>query len=257
MADVYERKENTGAEFAIYESLMKELAAKVKGMPLTAASAVPPVVKAVAPVKQGDAEDAVEGDEPPAEVKSAAPVAQVAVLPVGPVRAVDNSDAVLYSQVLERYLGRLTMNLRLPEALAVLRGQLDLNPNDPLLYERLADFLQQNDLSAQQEEVYAKAIEKFNQRSFYDKLARFYLRQKRREEFGTLTKKVVDTFSGTELEKYFDLVTRTDGWGKFYVELNLYAHQRFPHDLTFTQNLMSAYQTKGTRDDAAWEKLIR
>jgi hypothetical protein len=41
----------------------------------------------------------------------------------------------------------------LPQALALLRRELDRNPGDPLLYERLADFLSQNNLSAQEEDV--------------------------------------------------------------------------------------------------------
>jgi hypothetical protein len=41
------------------------------------------------------------------------------------------------------------------------------------------------------------------------------------------------------------------------LQLNLYAHQRFPHDLVFIQNLLGAYQAKATRDPAAWEKLLR
>ena len=256
MADAYERKLDTAAEFALYEGLLTELAAKSMGMPLTAAGAGAPVAKVAAPVRQEEDGESggVAEDASPKPVEVALPVG---ALPVGAVRPVDNSEAVLYSQVLERYLGRLVMNKRLPEALAVLRRQLDRNPDDPLMYGRLADFLQQNDLSTQQEEVYTKAIAKFNQPGFYDKLARFYLKEKRREDFGALTRKVVDTFSGTELEGYFANVTRGGGWGDLYVQLNLYAHQRFPHDLTFTQNLLSAYKTKATRDDGAWERLIR
>ena len=256
MADAYERKQDTASEFALYESLLTELAAKSNGMPLTAAGAVAPVAKVAVPASQS--EDGESGDlSEDAGPKTVVVAAPVALLPVGVANAVDNSDAILYSQVLERYLGRLTMNKRLPEALAVLRKQLDRNPDDPLMYARLADFLQQNDLSAQQEEVYTKAIAKFNQAGFYDKLARFYLKQKRREDFGTLTRKVVDTFSGTELKGYFANVTRGGQWGDLYVQLNVYAHRRFPHDLTFTQNLLGAYKTKSTRDDAAWERLIR
>lgn len=253
MADAYARKEDTASEFALYESLLTELSARSSGMPLTAAGAAP-LVKPVVTVPQ-DASS--ENDEAVTNAKPPAPPLQIVVLRVGAATPVDNSDAILYSQVLERYLGRLTMNKRLPEALAVLRRQLDRNPDDPLLYARLADFLQQNDLSAQQEEVYTRAIAKFNQPTFYDKLARFYLRQKRREDFAGLTRKVVDTFSGTELESYFANVPHNGGWGQMYVQLNLYAHKRFPHDLTFTRNLLSAYRMKGTRDDAAWEQLIR
>ena len=72
---------------------------------------------------------------------------------------------------------------RLPDALEVLRGELDRNPQDPGLYEKLAEFLEQNRLNAHQEEVYQRAIEQFQNTSFgtgwYAKLARFYLREKR------------------------------------------------------------------------------
>jgi tetratricopeptide (TPR) repeat protein len=256
MADVYSRRNDTAAEFALYEALLSELAARSGSMPLTAAGAAQPAVQPLGAAPdtpdRSDEEYANAVVEP---VKRATPVA--AAVPALAVNAVDNSAAVEYSQLLERYLGRLTMTKRLPEALALLRRQLDRSPDDPAFYSRLAEFLAQNDLSAQEEEVYTKAIAKFNQPGWYDKLARFYLRQRRRQEFGTLTRKVVETFSGTELESYFGNVTRNDGWGQMYVQLNLYAHQRFPHDLTFTNNLLNAYRQKGTRDDAAWETLIR
>jgi len=92
-------------------------------------------------------------------------------------------------------------------SLAVLRRELDRNPDDPLLYDRLADFLQQNNFAAQQEEVYRRALARFSNTSFYGKLARFYLRQKREQDFTTLTRHVVDTFHGTDL----DIVLRANG----------------------------------------------
>ncbi len=160
-----------------------------------------------------------------------------------------------YRQLLDRYLGRLTAEGQLPQALAVLRKELDRNPNDPLLYERLASFLQQNNLSAQQEEVYNQAIQKFQEKSWYDKLARLYLREKKREAFADLTRKVTDIFSGTELEAYFSQVNA--GGPQLYVQLNLYAHQHFPHDEVFIRNLLGAYEAKATYDPVAWEKLMR
>ena len=51
-----------------------------------------------------------------------------------------------YSRVLERYLARLVQLKQIPEALAVLRREIDRNPDDPGLYERLAVFLDQNRL---------------------------------------------------------------------------------------------------------------
>ncbi len=66
---------------------------------------------------------------------------------------------------------------------------------------------------------------------------------------------MVGIFHGTELAGYFANVNRH--WPEMYVQLNIYAHQRFPHDLTFTRNLLTAYQTPGTANAAAWEQLIR
>ena len=160
-----------------------------------------------------------------------------------------------YGQLLDRYLGRLTTVNKLPEALAVLRRELDRNPNDPLLYERLADFLQQNNFSAQEEEVYHRAIERFKSRDWYDRLARLLIREKRREAYSALTRQVVDTFRGTELESYFSSVN--DGWPQISLELNVYAHRRFPHDPTFTLDLLRAYRSPHTADPVAWEKLMR
>ena len=164
-------------------------------------------------------------------------------------------DELTYGQLLDRYLGRLTTAKKLPEALAVLRRELDRNPNDPLLYERLADFLQQNNFSAQEEEVYRRAIDRFKSRDWYDRLARLFIREKRREDYSALTRQVVDTFRGTELESYFSSVN--GGWPQISLELNLYAHRRFPHDPTFTLDLLRAYRSPHTADPVAWEKLMR
>ena len=161
-----------------------------------------------------------------------------------------------YSRVLERYLARLVQLKQVPGALAVLRREIDRNPDDPGLYERLAVFLAQNRLGAEEEEVYRRAMQRFPDRSWYHKLARFYLLHKKNAEFETLTQEVVKTFSGTNLESYFANV----GYGGtpvLYLRLNQYAHQRFPHNPVFVRNLLGAYHDSHTYDDAAWQSLIR
>src|SRR5208282_2877795 len=129
-----------------------------------------------------------------------------------------------YSRVLERYLARLVQLKQIPQALTVLRREIDRNPDDPGLYERLAVFLDQNQLGSEQEEVYRRAMARFPDRSWYDKLARFYLRHKRTDDFEQLTRDAVKTFSGTDLEVYFNNVY---GSPALYLRLNQYAHQRF------------------------------
>jgi cellulose synthase operon protein C len=247
VADAYARTNNTTAEFALYDHLLADLARKSQGMPLTAFAAASPT-SSPAHADEGN-------NEAPATPVIKTTPDQALDLTATPSTVSAAPDELNYSQILERYLGRLTTADKLPEALAVLRRELDRNPDDPLLYDRLADFLQQNNFAAQQEEVYRRALARFSNTSFYDKLARFYLRQKREQDFTTLTRQVVDTFHGTDLEQYFANVNRN--WPQVYLQLNLYAHQRFPHELKFTRNLLVAYRTKGTADSSAWELLLR
>ena len=138
----------------------------------------------------------------------------------------------------------------------MLRREIDRNPDDPGLYERLAIFLDQNRLGAEQEEIYKRAMAHFPDRSWYDKLARFYLRYKKNAEFESLTQEAVKTFSGTELERYFE----SAGYGgtpALYLRLNQYANHRFPHNPVFVRNLLSAYHDSHTYNDAAWQSLLR
>src|SRR5581483_7776337 len=143
-------------------------------------------------------------------------------------------------------------------ALRVYRREIDRNPNDPALYESFAGYLEQNGLGQDVETVYRKAITKFPDRSWYDRLARWYLRQKESSAFATLTREVVGIFSGTELEAYFNQVVATGSLDPvLYRQLNLYAHERFPKDLVFVHNLLACYERTATYDPAASEHLLR
>src|SRR5262249_52981558 len=142
---------------------------------------------------------------------------------------------------------------QIPQALALLRREIDHNPDDPGLYERLALFLNQNRLEAEQEAVYKRAIARFPDRSWYHKLARYYLRRRQYAEFSAMTQEVVKAFSGTDLERYF--ATVVSGTPQLYLQLNLYANQRFPHNSAFVHNLLFAYRSPATYDPAAWEAL--
>jgi tetratricopeptide (TPR) repeat protein len=263
MADAYARQRDTQDEFALYDRMLTELGTKTEGMPLTAAQASEHRTSAPNGHDVRPSGDAVQPDADGADTQNGSgtqdnrKVAASRAFEVGSNEPVGIyvAGAQEYRQLLERYVGRLVANGQMAQALAVLRKELDRNPNDPLLYERLADFLAQNDLSAQQEEVYNQAIQKFQDKSWYDKLARLYLREKKRQAFADLTRKVTDIFAGTDLEAYFSKVN--GGGPQLYLQLNLYAHQRFPHDQVFVEHLLGAYQTKATYDQAAWEKLLR
>ncbi len=229
IADAHARRKQTKEEFAVYDALLKELSAAAGGMPL-----------GVVPAKSAaEVAPATDGQE---ERKPA----------TAPARSPN------YARVLDRYIGRLVSLKRTRDALALYRGEIDRNQNDPGLYERLAVFLNQNKLAADLEQTYIRATQQFQDRTWHHKLARWYLRQKQSVQFDKLTKDIATAFNGTDLETYFrEVIGQSTIDPLLYRQVNLYAYQRFPHDMVFVKNLLRAYTTKGTVDNAAWERLLR
>ena len=269
MADAFARKDDTQNEFAIYDSVLQELAAQAQNVPLGSTTAAYETStnytrpEYANPANTTEAEEGGEEEQGENQQESSEEVAtprhrasqsfQLGQRAEPTRQAGPRSPE--YSQVLERYLARLVQKKQIPAALTVLSHEIERNPDDPGLYERLAVFLDQNRLGSQQEEIYRRAIARFPDKSWYDKLARFYLRYKRDAEFEQLTRDAVASFNGSDLQHYFSNVVY--GSPHLYLRLNQYAHQRFPHNPVFVRNLLSAYLVRETRDLAAWEALLR
>ncbi len=254
LADAYARENRTQEEFALYDEELAQLARRSGGVPLGMKASEPPG-SPDEPVTQPSTLDEAESSQAGQEPGSSRPEqnqafsTQASTTVQGP-----KSESAWYSDYLERYLSRLASLNQLPQALAVLRKEVDRNPDDPGLYERLAQFLEQNRLGQEQEQVYERALQRFPDRSWYHKLARFYLREKRNADFSRLSEQVVKIFSGTELEAYFSDVVNG---AQYYIRLNEFAHARFPHNLLFVRNLLRAYKSPPTVRNQDWENLLR
>jgi predicted Zn-dependent protease len=246
MADSYARTNQTDQEFALYQKLLRELAAQADGVPLgdNGLDYSKPVPGQT--YQNNYANNANYQDQSTSPQAFAAQHADTVV---------QGDRSPQYDQVLDRYLADLVALHRLPQALEVLRNELQHDPGDPGIYNRLAQFLQQNHLGANVEEVYQRAIDRFQQRTWYDKLARFYLRQKRNAEYLTLTHQVATIFDGTTLAAYLENAQIPDD--QLSLQVNLYAHQRFPHNLTFVNNLIDLYNSSNTvSNPEAAQKLL-
>jgi predicted Zn-dependent protease len=255
MADAYSRRGETANEFAIYDSVLQELAAKAQNMPLGSAAEGLAAANDNSHANEIESEDG--GEEQNASENAGPRRSSSQAFEVGSITSSARQAGARspeYARVLERYLARLAEMKQIPQALGVLRHEIDRNPDDPGLYERLAVFLDQNRLGTEQEEVYRRAMVRFSDRFWYDKLARFYLRYRKNAEFEQLTRSAVQTFSGSDLEHYF---VNVGGSAAMYLRLNQYANQRFPHNPVFVRNLLVAYQQRETRDPVAWEELLR
>ncbi len=235
LADALARRGRTQEEFAVYREMLAELAARYRGVPL-----------------------GVHGGGAPAPQPQSELAAQFPFRAAGaPEPGAPGPRSTDYAEVLNKYLARLSALRQPMEALKVYRSELDRNPNDPGLYQRFAGFLEQNNLGADVQDVYRRAIAKFPDKSWYDKLARLYLRGKQQDQFAALTREATGIFSGTELEAYFGSVVQTEPLGPaLALQLNLYAHQRFPEDLTFVRNLWNAYTAKATANPTAAAALL-
>ncbi len=259
MADAYARQRNTKEEFAIYDSVLQELAQKAQSIPLgDFRESYGTSSESFSRNFFDNASDDPQSQqrEPQSSAATSNSSSSFAFRLTTPsLEPHTGPRSSEYSRVLERYLGRLSETKQVPAAIGVLRREIDRNPSDPGLYERFAAFLEQNSLGAQQEEVYRLAISRFSDKTWYDRLARAYLRHKKDAEFERLTQDAIASFKGTELERYFNGVV-TGGPGLF-LRLNVYANQRFPHSSVFVRNLLSAYESPATHDAAAWEALLR
>jgi predicted Zn-dependent protease len=265
MADAYARTGKYQEEFSIYDAVLLELAAKADGVPLGINAAnngqfqVPIEVTPTAQAESDESNGEGEGDDTeqvPAQRQPRRPRNNAFQINAATAAATQiGARSPEYARVLERYLARLVQLKQIPQALAVLRREIDHNADDPGLYERLAVFLEQNRLGTEQEEVYRRAMARFPDRSWYHKLARFYLRRQKNAEFEKLTQEAVGVFKGSELEQYFQSLVY--GPAGMYLRLNQYANARFPHNPVFVRNLLNAYRRTETWDPAAWEALVR
>jgi tetratricopeptide (TPR) repeat protein len=274
LANSLARKNMVKEELALYDQLLGELAARADHVPLSeSARADTSLMQQPLPMEQPESAETApeEASEATSQPPTGAPGYYQAGRRVGwsrrlasraQIRATQRrpgeARSLEYSQVLERYISRLVALQRPLAVLELFRREMDHNPNDPGLYERLATFLEQNRMDERIEAVYKKALQQFPDRSWYQKLARWYLRRHMYQQYEQLSRQVIQTFSGTELEEYFRSVVWSEPVvPQMYVQLNLYARQRFPHNLTFVRNLLTAFHIQATYNQQAWEALIR
>jgi hypothetical protein len=261
MADAYARAGNTKAEFALYDAMLQELARKAEGMPL-GEHFDQEAPRGQGQSAQGEPQPGGEGEGDEGEGAPARQNARSVPGAGNQAFAIQKSASISqgvrspeYQSVLDRYIARLVSLHQVPAALAVWRQELDRNPADPGLYEKFARFLESNQLGTEEEAVFKRAIQQFPERNWYHKLARWYLSKKREQDLAALSQRVVQIFSGSDLEAY--LGNLYDMPQQLELRFNQLAHERFPHNLAFVHNLLALYHSKRFYSQVAWEGLLR
>jgi tetratricopeptide (TPR) repeat protein len=160
------------------------------------------------------------------------------------------SDAVDYQTVLSRYVASLAKDNRTSDILALYSGEIKKYPDEQGLYEQMLQWLGQTNLVDEQLRVYQQALRTFPTTTWHDRLARWFIRQKRTTEFETLSRELLAKVNDQEAERYLQEFIQgnvnadpSSFDAKLYVALYSLAHQRFPHNLHFVTGLLQFYSS--------------
>ena len=230
VTDAYSRKQDHIHEWQTYEYLLPIAAKRDAGQSL--------VQQQPAPETNADEE---ESDEESSEEQQTAPA----------------ESANSYSALLNRYISSLTQEKNYNAVLKLYRDQIQKYPAEEGLYENFAEYLAQNNLLDEEASIYSHAIQQFKTKSWYEKLARWYLRREQSAELEKLSHEVIDTFQGTDVAEYLQNVNTTYPYRSLYIALNRYALSRFPYNMTFVNNLLSIYSENNYYNWDEWEKLCK
>ncbi len=165
---------------------------------------------------------------------------------------------VTYAEVLEKLVASLAKEKKTAEILRLYSNETNKYPNEEWLYERRIGWLEQANLIDEQSEVYQAALARFASRGWRDKLARFFLREKKQAEFAEFSADLISRLNDAEAAEYLARFVGETASGKeferqLYLQLYESAHRRFPHNLAFVQGLLRFYKTNERETD--WRAL--
>lgn len=160
-----------------------------------------------------------------------------------------------YETILQRYVSSLAKDNRTSDILALYSNEIKKYPDEQALYEQMLQWLGQTNLVDEQLRVYQEALRAFPSTTWRDRLARWYVRQKRSKEFEALSRDVVAKVDDAEAEKYLHEFIDSKGFdSQLYFALYSVAHQRFPHNLNFVNGLLKFHSENKKWDQ--WRALI-
>ena len=167
---------------------------------------------------------------------------------------------ITYSEVLDRFVASLARENKTPEILALYAAEIKKYPSESGLDEQLLQWLGQTNLVEEQLKVYRQALAKFPNATWQERLARWFLKRERRQDFETfsndLIEKLDDAETGNYLAEFIDQKSdaKLDSFdAQLYLTLYQRAHRRFPHNLNFVQGLLKFYQSHDRQSE--WQRL--
>src|SRR5262249_29346778 len=150
--------------------------------------------------EKNEGEDSESDSETESEVTDVEPPAVDNAAPNGPN----------YSSVLERYVSSLAAEDKKTENVALFWGEIKKHPKEEGLYERFLRWLGQSQLINEQLKAYNAAIKQFDSNTWYHRLGRWYVREKRSKELTRYSRQLIGIFDEDEITEY---LLRFAGYG--------------------------------------------
>src|SRR5712692_3215094 len=170
-------------------------------------------------------------------------------------------DAIDYATVLARYVASLDKENRTPEILALYAAEIKKYGAEQGLYEQMLQWLGQTNMVEEQLRVYQETLKKFPTTIWRDRMARWFLRKKRNQEFEAFSRdllaKLDDEAAEEYLRKFVDSGANADSASfdaSLYKSLYLLTHKRFPHNLSFVNGLLKFYSAH--KEWEQWRALV-
>jgi tetratricopeptide (TPR) repeat protein len=209
-------------------------------------------------------ENAAEGTQPDDDNYSGSPytdhLASVSFKPQSGFAAAQGGEDVTYASVLERHIASLAREKRTDAILSLYANEMRKYPDEQGLYEQMLQWLGQTNLLEEQLKVHKQALQQFPTTIWRDRLARWFLRRERRQEFETFSRALLEQLSDREIQEYLGRFVAAPGANASTFEAQLYlglytlAHERFPHNQSFVRGLLRFYSAHGRREE--WRSLM-
>lgn len=167
-------------------------------------------------------------------------------------------DEIFYSEVLEKTVASLAKEKKTVEILKLYSDEIAKYPNEEWLYEQRLGWLEQTNLTAEQLELFKTALARFQTNNWRDRLARFFVRNERNDEFAKLSEEIIGSLDDADAQKYLSefidgKIEQSDFEKQLYLKLYKSAHERFPHNIAFVDGLRRFY--KINKQTGEWRRL--
>ncbi len=169
-----------------------------------------------------------------------------------------------YHAVFERFVSQLISQKDYTQCTRLYWEEIKKHPEDRQLYERFLSLIYNYNLYHEELKVYKYAIRQFDEKTWYHKLARWYIRHESKKAFRDQTRKVKEIFNDKELEAYLREFVHFDSrksfrdpGNQFYLAMYKYGMKKFPDNVNFAKGLIRFYSVSSSRNERELLRLYK